>query len=40
LLLRRSGWIVKEEFFAGDANTASPSSGDCRMFCYCERVDD
>lgn len=36
-LLKRSGWIVRDEFFVGDLD-ATPTERDCRMWCYCERV--
>jgi len=38
VFLRRSGWLVRDEFVVGDRG-ASPAKGDCRMFCFCERVD-
>ena len=38
MLLKRSGWIVKDDFCVGDVGTRSPTGGDARMYCYCERV--
>jgi tRNA (mo5U34)-methyltransferase len=38
VLLKRSGWKVLDEFFVGDVSVATPKTGDCRIFVYCERV--
>jgi len=39
VLLRRSGWLVKDEFLVGESQTAIPAKRDCRMFCFCERIE-